>query len=371
MYPTFVALSLVGVMLYMVFRRLLETRGHRRLAAGDECKLPAVHHHKDPLFGTDELHSMIAAAKSKKYLERINELYTAHGNTYSCNYLFSTTINTIEPENIKTILVTKFHHFGMGKSRHRAFYPLLGESIILTDGTQWEHSRKVLRPSFTRSQVGETPRFESHVLNLLDCIGTDLNTVDLGELFFRLTADTTTDMLFGKSVQSLKYPEAFGNEFVKAFQDAQVGGEERWRLGRLADWIPNRKFWESIKVVNAFIEEYVQAALLSRSENSTEAKSKNTHEENGAKRQERYIFAQELAKLTDSHAMIRDELLTIFFAGRDTTAGLLTNLFFMLSKHPEIWNRIRDEVANFGRKHPTYAELSTFTYVKQCLNECK
>jgi cytochrome P450 len=59
---------------------------------------------------------------------------------------------TIEPENVKALLATKFPDFSLGV-RHNAFYPLLGDGIFNTDGELWSHSRALLRPQFSREQV--------------------------------------------------------------------------------------------------------------------------------------------------------------------------------------------------------------------------
>ena len=47
------------------------------------------------------------------------------------------------------------------------------------------------------------------------------------------------------------------------------------------------------------------------------------------KKVEKYVFLQELSKLTDNRETLRDEILTLFFAGRDTASARLTNLFVL------------------------------------------
>ena len=68
---------------------------------------------------------------------------------------------------------------------------------------------------------------------------------------------------------------------------------------------------------------------------------------------------------------IREELINILLAGRDTTASLLSNMFFELARRPEIFAKLREEVATLEGRTPTYQELKNLKYVKWCLNECK
>lgn len=60
--------------------------------------------------------------------------------TWSSTAMGRVFINTIDPENIKTVLATSFNDFGLGHRLH-TFGPLLGRGIFTTDGAHWEHSR--------------------------------------------------------------------------------------------------------------------------------------------------------------------------------------------------------------------------------------
>jgi len=52
--------------------------------------------------------------------------------------------------------------------------------------------------------------------------------------------------------------------------------------------------------------------------------------------QKKHIFSQELASRTSDKIRVLDELMNVLLAGRDTTASLLSNLFFSLAKNPAI-----------------------------------
>ena len=72
--------------------------------------------------------------------------------------------------------------------------------------------------------------------------------------------------------------------------------------------------------------------------------------------------------MTDQQA--RDEVVTIFFAGHETTAATMTWAFYLLSEHPNIEARVRDELKAIlnGRK-PTFADLPKLTYTQQVIHE--
>lgn len=280
----------------------------------------------------------------------------------------SVVIATCEPLNVKTVLSLKFKDYGFA-NRQASLYPLLGHGIFNADGERWANSRQLLRPNFARDQVADLEAFERHFKLMLKHIPRDGSTVDLQDLFFRLTLDTATEFLFNHSSNSLR---VFGEEdednediiFGKAFNFAQDDAAVRLRLGFIDRFRKNKKGKEAIRICHAYIDKFVDDAMRFRKEMDEERKA-------GSSNEERYYFIQALAKQTTDKKRIRDELINILLAGRDTTASLLSNLFFDLAKRPDIYAKLRDEIAPLNGQAPTYEQLRNFKYVKYCLNECK
>ena len=352
--------------LRVLFQNTTTWRARRRLIAEFDCKPPPKLPQKDLIFGLDMLFGALRAIKSKSYLGRIQRLYEQNGNTFSSYSLGSKFIHTIEPENAKAVLSTYFNNFGITPGRKAAFFPLLGQSILISDGVQWKRSRAFLRPAFERSRVGDLAMLENHVENFIKAIPRNGATVDIAELLFRLTADLTTDFMFGESLGSLVQSESLPTHFLQAFHDVGVGCEERWRRGKLADFLPHTKFHRSVKHVHDFIDKHVEKALEHRRSQITESRFVDTDVAKG-----RYILLHELGKTTDDRKLLRGELLTVFLAGRDTTASLICNIFFVLARRPDIWRKLRAEVKQLDGRKPTFEEMSRMDYVRYCLNECE
>lgn len=138
------------------------------------------------MLGLDEVRSLLRMFREDRFLEWTLGKYRRHGNTFTTSVLGDDNICTVEPENIKAILAVKFKQFDLGEKRRRTFHPLLGDGIFASDGPQWEHSRTLLRPSFTRTQIAATDLYERHIQRLISQIPRDGSTVDLQELFFNL-----------------------------------------------------------------------------------------------------------------------------------------------------------------------------------------
>ncbi|KAK6197866.1 cytochrome P450 alkane hydroxylase [Scheffersomyces amazonensis] len=297
--------------------------------------------------------------------ERYKFITNPHIHTFTFLIFNLPLVNTIDPENIKAILATQFNDFALGK-RHKYFYPLLGDGIFTLDGEGWKHSRAMLRPQFSRDQVAHVQALEPHVQILAQHIRKNKGQLfDLQELFFRFTVDSATEFLFGESVGSLKdasigYPTPdidFDGRtgFANAFNVSQNYLASRSVLQDLYFLINDRKFRDSTKAVHKFADYYVQKAL-------------NTSQDELDKRSlGGYIFLYELVKETRDPRVLRDQLLNILVAGRDTTAGLLSFAFYEMSRNAQIWNKLKEEIyERFGSGDESDLESITFEALKKC-----
>ena len=198
---------------------------------------------------------------------------------------------------------------------------------------------------------------------------------DIQTLFFRLTIDSACEFLFGESVDSqLKEAgKAYGEkrdgndlDFSKHFDSAMMHLAKRFRLGDQY-WLHNPKqFKEDNKIVNQFIQHYVDLALKKGTE------EKKAEEGRGGK--EKYVFLEALAQQTRDPVELRAQMLNILLAGRDTTASLLSWLFNQLLRNPEVFTKLRQTVIDtFGTyENPqdiSFATLKGCQYLQYCLNE--
>ncbi len=366
--PTLVLGVAVTAALYFLSQSLINYQARRTTIIKHGCKPPSKYPLWDPFLGLDAVYLAIRAINRKTFLREVKAQYEKYGTTHSSRLTTFPVINTIEPDNVKAVLSTNFKDFVVGSTRRRAFGPVIANSILVADGVEWEHSRAFLKPSFTRSQVGDLATLEVHVKNLIEAVPRDGSTVDLAELFLRFTADVTTDMMFGESILSLPQPEAFGADLTEACRAAQLGAERRFRLGIFANVIPQPAFYRSVNKVHAYIDSHVDKAIQEqRHSQKDRSKQKDESQDDGSSR---YIFLKELAKMTDDRLVLRDQLLGIFLAGRDTTAALLSNLFFVLARNPAVHKRLQDEITTtLNGRAPTLDDLKGLKYLGACLNE--
>lgn len=82
-----------------------------------------------------------------------------------------------------------------------------------------------------------------------------------------------------------------------------------------------------------------------------------------------YVFLYELVKHTKGRTELRDQILNVLLAGRDTTASLLSITWFILARRPDIWKRLREEVSALDGRKPSFEDLKSLSYLTWVLNE--
>lgn len=159
------------------------------------CAPPPSFPHKDPILGLDFFKAAIRNLRAGTILIYFNELFQSIAPTFWHLTLGSPMIMTIQPENMKTILQTKFEEWPIMGPRKEALKALLGDTnIFQANGQAWKHSRAMIRPTFVRDQIADLKCFDRHVNNLIKLIHQN-ETVDLQRLFFQLTMDSSSDFM--------------------------------------------------------------------------------------------------------------------------------------------------------------------------------
>lgn len=138
-----------------------------------------------------------------------------------------------------------------------------------------------------------------------------------------------------------------------------VLGVTNEQLRRAHVLIPRASLNKSISTINAFIRPYIDSAL--RLQDSTKLVERSEPD---------YTFLHALAHYTRDPKLIRDQLVNILIAGRDTAASSLSWVFFELAKQPRVTTKLREEIlAQVGFERPTYSQLKDMKYLQVSIGQ--
>jgi cytochrome P450 len=353
---------LVGGFIYMAIQQWTLRQSRQALEKSHNCS-PArsVYRPRDPLFALDMIISLLAAARKKRLLEWFGNKHDTYGDTYVVQLLRGQGIHTIDGENVKTAFSLRFDDWSAASSR-KAFKYFLGRSIFMTDGAEWSHSRGILRPMFNKDRITDLDLFEAHFQILLTLIPSDGSTIDLYELFLRYALDVSSEFLFGESIGSLGNQTVdkaqLGRDIELAIQDAA----DRARYSLLYPLLKRKGVDRAVRNVHAATDGYVQKALARAAEDVKHGKQIDD-------RKGGYSFLDELARQTQDAMKMRDEATSLIFAGKDTSAGLLGSMWFLLSRHASAWANLLAEVDQLQGAPPSYEWIKNAKYLRYCEHE--
>ncbi|KAJ7689971.1 cytochrome P450 [Mycena rosella] len=313
------------------------------------------------------------------------------GYTFSLRVLFEDRFFTSEPEHLKIMLATQFNSFEKGEDLRAVFGPLLGSGVFAADGDLWKFHRAMTRPFFKRDRISDFELFDRHSLDAIVHIKKRLKEgypFDFQDMVSRFAMDASGEFLFGHDAHTLAaglpYPFYLplpatsapvhpSTDFAAALSRAQLVSTLRGPLG--GAW-PLLEFWadkikEPMGVIRAFLDPILAEAVADKRTGVQRLIDVNGAPVADREVQEGETLVEHLLNYTEDRTILRDEILNISVAGRDTTACLLTFVTYMLSSHPEVLSKLRSEIlATVGStRAPTPEDFRDMKYLRAVLNE--
>lgn len=268
------------------------------------------------------------------------------------------TVNLVtEPAAVRRILVENHANYVRGKL-YDQFKLVMGNGLLTTDGPQWRAHRRTVQPFFARKAVsGIGPNVVAAARNMLDtwevnaAQGRPINLVDE---MLRLTLVTLSTSLFGYDIENA-VPE------LKKIVDSSI--DVMFPHGYVSEMLPlwaptprnrmirrNRRFLDDlIDKVRSHHAEAEQEPLLDAMEG---AEDPVTGE-----------------RWTDQE--IRDEMLTIYLAGHETTAVALCWTLVTIANHKWAVEAVQEEIRDvLSGRDPVAEDFDKLTFTGMVINEC-
>ena len=146
------------------------------------------------------------------------------------------------------------------------------------------------------------------------------------------------------------------------------GSGFRIALGPLKFLFRDSKWPRACETTHRFAEYYVDKALQWRQERMHLEKIKSTGGELKDHRQQ-HILLHGMAEQTEDRTELRNQILQALMAAQETTSVLISNVFFLLSRHLNVWQRLRHEALSLEDHEITVDTLQNMKYLRNVLNE--
>lgn len=163
-------------------------------------------------FGIDHKLRMLSKKPEDLFGDYYFRKYEVSGPTHGIYDSFGSlkAVQTIDPENLKTVLSTSFGDWTVSQTRRNVLHPLAQGGVLTTEGTEWLHNRKFFQRHLNTAKSRDLRCLEPEMRLLFRAAGPggeegwSLREVDMSALLRRLTLDISTKYLFGISAESQK-----------------------------------------------------------------------------------------------------------------------------------------------------------------------
>lgn len=266
-----------------------------------------------------------------------------------------------DPAHVEEVLVNTGRTFQKGYQRHPIMRLVLGNGLVTSEGEFWLRQRRLAQPAFHRARIagyGETMvRFTERML--AEWRGGQ--ELDLTEALNRLTMEIISQTVFDVDLHADARAENVGRAVTTLLDE--YGRHMTSAVRALMERLPVRLPVPGegrLRTAVRELDELIFALVAQRRADGSDCGDLLSM----------FLAARDEDGSGMTDAQLRDELVTLFLAGHETTANILAWAFLLLSEHPEVEAKVHAELrAVLGERAPGVEDSAKLLYTQQVIKE--
>jgi cytochrome P450 len=260
------------------------------------------------------------------------------------------------PDLIEQLLVIQQTKFNKSTISKEATQRLLGQGLLISEGDFWRRQRRLAQPAFHRARINE---YGATMVELAQAHAREWRSGEIRDMAHEMTATT-----FDIAVRTL-----FGTTLPD--EAKQVGRAMtflmRYSLGRARSPVTIPAAWPTPRNRRASREYEFLDSLVYRIIAERKAQG-NTVQHTDLLALLMSAMDEDGSQMTPRQ--LRDETMTLFLAGHETTALTLSWAWYLLSQNPAAEARLHEELSGvLGGRPPEVADLERLPYLQAVVNE--
>jgi cytochrome P450 len=270
-------------------------------------------------------------------------------------FLFLHNFLVNKPEYIEHVLLTNHANYRKSEFLRHMLGPLLGQGLLISEGEFWRRQRRIAAPAFHGRRVAD---FVATMASCTDAMlarwQTKTQPFDVATEMMALTLDIISRTMFSADVSR-------DVATVRRLMDVAVGLRvSMLDLFGLPQWLPRfqpKTFRRAIAEFDTLMARLIAARRADVVDHGDllamllAARDAETGE-----------------RMSDKQ--LRDEAITIFAAGHETTANALTWVWYLLAQNPDAEARLHDEVDRvLGGRTEGFADLAELKWTRMVIDE--
>lgn len=303
--------------------------------------------------------SFLRGVRSQGFLDYVGEAWREHGDVFQVRIGRRRLVFAMHPDVVEHVNVARRQSYEKLASYDGVRKYLLGEGLVVSTGDLWRRQRKLMAPFYTPKGVQAYAelmiRDGARLADGWEELAERGTEVDMAAEMTSITASIILKAMFStETMHSI--------DRMKDAVEAMLDFVNSQTVSVLPAWLPTRK-------KRAYDEAY---AMVHRAINALIAERRAQDESEWPD-----DLLTRLMRVRDeetgrpmSESLLRDESITTFFAGHETTARTMTFAWYALASNPHVTARLHEELDRvLGGRTPSVDELKQLPYTLQVIKE--
>ncbi|HEY8186582.1 MAG TPA: cytochrome P450 [Pyrinomonadaceae bacterium] len=285
------------------------------------------------------------------FIERCRD----YGDVVSMRFLYVTAYFLYHPDDIEYVVSTNAKNFIKSRNQRSAlFQRLVGNGLLTSEGEAWKRQRRLAQPAFHRHRIN------AYAETMVDYAQRTISTWQDGEVrdihryMMRLTLEIVVKTLFNADVSG--DADKVGHVLARITKPFAAQATVKWILDNRLPTLTHRRFNRDAREIDSIVYRIINERRSSgQDEGDLLSMLLKAHDEEGGDRNDKQL---------------RDEVMTIFLAGHETSALTLSWAWYLMAQNPEIERKFHAELANvLGGRVPTMEDLPRLPYTEMIAKE--
>jgi cytochrome P450 len=280
-----------------------------------------------------------------------------YGDVVRTRFFYVTAYFLYNPRDIEYVLSTNSKNFLKSMSlRSNFFHRLVGNGLVTSEGDFWRRQRRLAQPAFHRQRIsGYGEVMVEYTARALES-WQEGETRDIHRDMMRLTLEIVVKTLFDADIS--RDADNVGrllSEIVKPFSSQAT---LKWILDNRLPTPAHRKFHRYVTEIDNIVYKIIAERRASRrDQGDLLSMLLQAQDEDGS-------------QMTDKQ--LRDEVMTLFLAGHETSALTLSWSLYLLAKNPDCQARFYEELDRvLNGRLPSVADMPNLKYTEMIAKEAR
>jgi len=302
-----------------------------------------------------------------------------------------------DPQYIENILIRDHKNFIKSRGL-QASKRILGEGLLTSEGEYHDKQRRIIQPAFHPNRIKKYGHIMVDYAERISEGWQDKMVIDIHSEMMHITSAIIARSVLGSNIVDIESRKV-NNALLTSME---YFNRILMPFGELIERIPilpiNRDFRSAKNALDSIVYRMIKEHRDDRRTEKKPKGDKNDNDDNNKKMNlhHNHDLLYTLMEAQDQEAgikqmsdiQLRDEVMTIFLAGHETTANALTWTFYLLSQHPDVERRLYEELCSvLGDKNnntndlnqskdrtaslrlPTIEDISKLEYIEKVFRE--